>query len=234
MGALLKRTAELIDLYHPWVGQEQDDEEQDDEEQDDEYKRIKLELDELRDVKFKNGKKLLDGFEPVLRRIARQESPTDYSGTELAVIVVGLIAGTVGNIQASVSIAINQFFSTFGAGTDSVPYKAATEALKADAGDPGAYDKLEALIWEALRLNPPAAFLPRRIVKDLTLGNLDILKGSVVLLAMEPLRATWAANLPRFRMTSGRTEIRGSAGFRRPPGSDGYLHHASASISRCP
>ena len=172
MGALLKRVAYLIDLYREGVGREQKDE----------YKRINDELDELRIFEDKKGGKPLEKFEPVLRRIAAQnEHAAIYSGAELAVIVVGLIAGTVGNVQASVSIAIDEFFRDRG-----VLERARDAALKSwlDDADYGATAELKASIWEALRLNPPATFLPRKTTKDWPDGNVIIPKDSVVILAM--------------------------------------------------
>src|SRR6185369_11882743 len=57
------------------------------------------------------------------------------------------------------------------------------ESWQQDA-DYGANDALKAMIWEALRLNPPAAFLPRRMKKHVNLGGTDIEKDSVVLVAV--------------------------------------------------
>jgi len=172
MGGLLTRVAYLIDLYREQVGREQADE----------YKRINDELEELRQWKDQKGTRPLANFKPVLRRIAEQKDfPPGYSGAELAVIVVGLISGAIHNVQASTAIAVNEFFR------DPRVLKLATdEAVRSwqQNADYGATDELKALIWEALRLNPPAAFLPRRTKSRLTLGNTSIPSGSVVLLAM--------------------------------------------------
>ena len=68
----------------------------------------------------------------------------------LAAILVGLGTGTVGNVQAAVTIAIDDFFNG-GGGIDD-----ATAAARADRDD-----ELWELVCEALARNPPAAFLAR-------------------------------------------------------------------------
>jgi cytochrome P450 len=175
MGALLQRVAYLIDLYRERVGREQRDE----------YETIGLELDEIRGFKDHNNNKPLAKFVPVLRRIGEyaEPDPRQYSTTELAVIVVGLIAGTIGNVQASVSIAIDQFFDPCNKILDSAR-NAAKEAWVANpdaAEDPA----VQGLIWEALRLQPPVAFLPRRTKENpVSFGQVEIPEHSVVILAM--------------------------------------------------
>jgi cytochrome P450 len=169
MGTLLQRVACLIDLYGARVGREQEDE----------YATIKAEREELQ--AFKDGSKHpLAGFDPVLKRIAEQKDhPVKYSTTEMAVIVVGLIAGTIGNVQASVSIAMDKIMR------DPKEFETARQAaFDWRQGKPQAPDVLKALIREALRLNPPAAFLPRRTLRRVDLGSTIIPEGSVVILAM--------------------------------------------------
>ena len=171
MGRLLTRTAQLIDLYRGAIGREQKEL----------LDKLDVEREELRDYDNYYGRKPLAGFEPLLRRIAAQPA-AGYSGAELAVIVVGMIAGTIGNIQASVCIAIDEFFA------DPAVKKAADKAAEDSAlADPD-YDRsapaLENLIWEALRLNPPAAFLPRKTLRDMTLGGEPIPAGSTLILGV--------------------------------------------------
>jgi cytochrome P450 len=151
MAEALKRAAELVSLYSARVGRDDEDE----------YGRIDLEFEELR--AFKDGdQQPLKNFEPVLRRIASQRmlkpgEKLEFSGTELGVIAVGLIAGTIGNVQAGVCIAINEFFR------DNGRFDAAREAAKKSwLGDAAGDQVLAAMVWEALRLNPPATFLPRK------------------------------------------------------------------------
>ena len=180
MGVLLQRVADLINLYCMSVGAKQEDE----------LKIVDAELKELREFTDQNKKNPLDNrkplekFEPILRRIARQEErPDNYSGNELAVIVVGLIAGTVGNVQAGVSIAISEFFRKRKRWFETAR-NAAIEASKAGQYVAGADGKLRSLIWEALRLNPPAAFLPRSMIEAKRLGSFDAEKGSPVILGI--------------------------------------------------
>ena len=101
-------------------------------------------------------------FRPLLRELP--DWTGDFSGTERAVVAFGLLSGAVGNVQAGVSIAINAIF----------------EAHREDITGL-TQDELTALIADALRRNPPAAFLPRR-TKQTWQG---IPAGSNVILAME-------------------------------------------------
>ncbi len=150
MGALLVRVAQLIDLYQAPVGRV-DTEEAD---------TLAQELAELRTI--------LPGFTPVLQRLADQ--PGGFSGTELAATVVGSIAGIVGNVQASITIAIQQFF-------------ALNRLAQAQAAPDSA--ALQALVLEALRLRPPAPFLPRLLLRDNPFGAQHAMRaGEVVLLAI--------------------------------------------------
>jgi cytochrome P450 len=171
MGRLLKRTAQLIDLYRGAIGREQEE------------LRAKLdhEREELREFENWYYRRPLAGFQPLLRRIAEQPAE-GYSGAQLAVIVVGMIAGTIGNIQASVCIAIDEFLAD--QALWEMADKAAADSTLADPD----YDKpapaLENLIWEALRRNPPAAFLPRTMNQDMMLGGEKIAKGSTLILAV--------------------------------------------------
>ncbi len=169
MGALLKRTAELIDLYRNGIGREQRDARE----------ALCAELEELR--KYRQA---LAQFVPVLRQIAGQavSNPQQhYSGTELALMVAGLIAGTVGNVQASVAIAINEFFRHC-----DVFEMARDTARKSWLGVDGAKEKMQSLVWEALRLNPPVAFLPRKTMVrvGVGIGGTDIPARSILILAM--------------------------------------------------
>ena len=97
------------------------------------------------------------GYEPfregapkksVIKRLRRLDAK------DQAVIVAGLIAGTVGNIRAAVPIVIYDFFTH--KDDDGTPLidKAQKAARTGAVG-------LEDLIWEALLRNPPAAFLAR-------------------------------------------------------------------------
>lgn len=126
------------------------------------------------------GMAALQRFQPVCARLVAE--PSELSGTEMASLVGGLIAGTIGNVQASVAIALQALLAA--------PQGTLTEAIaEAHAGAP-ARSRLQRRIVDALADNPPAAFLPRQVLADLplTLGGstpVGTLKaGSLVLLAL--------------------------------------------------
>jgi len=172
MGKLLRRTAELIDIYCARIGREQEDE----------YDTLTDELTELQAYKDQHLLQPLADFVPILRRIGQQDPATtkqEFSGTELAVIVVGMIAGTIGNVQASVAIAINEYFSLPRA--VDCGHEAAGRSWQ---GDKPTDHELQAFIQEALSLNPPVAFLPRRTETEVPLGGGTIPAHRVVILAM--------------------------------------------------
>ena len=100
------------------------------------------------------------GYRPLLQQLA--EAPGDATLAELTVLAAGLIAGTIGNVQASVAIALDHLLQDHDL--------ASTSAL-AHAAEPGnpAWGQLQARVQEALALNPPAALLPRKVIKDITL-----------------------------------------------------------------
>lgn len=212
MGALLVRTAHLIDLYRETAGRDEKDE----------LARINDELKELQELKDRKGEQPLAGFQPVLKRIAQDaEGASEYSGAELAMIVVGMIAGTIGNIQAGVSIAINEFMrdpAFWEKVRDTAERSIVASGDYCDPKEPFTGQLLH-WIWEALRLNPPAAFLPRRTLKKTTLGGVDIPKGSTLILAVGS--ATREAGKPTFdaQATSSDELI-----FGGPPGGDDRYH----------
>jgi cytochrome P450 len=222
MGALLQRVAGLIDLYRQAVGREQRDE----------LKTIDAELKELRQFKNQEGTQPLEEsqFVPVLRRIAEQKEPDverHFSGNELAVIVVGLIAGTIGNVQASVSIAINEFLRTrchdqWRRAHDEAARDEAKRAWLAShdaADDPD----LEKLIWEALRLQPPVAFLPRSVKKAVELElkgeRIEIKAGTNLILAIGAATGEPGGN--EVGDYDGRLD---PLVFGGPPGPGGFMH----------
>lgn len=107
----------------------------------------------------------LQSFEPVMRRLAMM--PVDLSGEELAVLVVGAMAGIVGNVQASVCIAVRAFFHA------NVEQKVGRSVctLQVPYTNPATKDPLWPWIAEALRRNPPVAFLPRRTTMKVTFAD---------------------------------------------------------------
>lgn len=136
------------------------------------------------------------GFEPAMRRLGclAREAGTlpedDLSGEELGVIVVGVMSGVVGNVQAAVCSALHEFFRN-----------GLVEALRGVArtyGEPS--NELWPWIAEALRLNPPAAYLPRRVTEDFTLpGGVTLKRGEeCVLSIVAALRAKGTAFVGSF------------------------------------
>lgn len=104
---------------------------------------------------------LADIGAPWLQRMALE--PGDFSVQELATMAVGLIVGTVGNVQASVCLVLRQFFDDSDA---LAAAKAAAWQAELDLKDRkrtlGGSHPLSALVGAALARTPPVAFLPRR------------------------------------------------------------------------
>ncbi len=162
MGALLVRVAQLIDQYQAPITRADADE----------ASTIAAELHELQAFH-----PALATFQPVLPRLTAMAGA--YSGTELAAIVVGSIAGIIGNVQASISIALGQFFTLDLLETA----QKAAQASAAHPGDPS----LRLLLMEALRLQPPAPFLPRKLLQANPFGDapgMAMPKDAIVLLAI--------------------------------------------------
>ena len=198
MGALTRRAAELIDLYqYQHTAQQRD-----------EFKALNRELDELKAFKpdsvfepwpapkpcntstqtgaSQSPAQPLANFEPVMRRMAEIAGAPGvgktYGGTDMAAIVTGLIAGTVGNVVGAVSLALQCFFEC------PTRLKKAQDAAAQDwvksghrAGDD---TDLTPFIWEALRLNPPVAYLPRRTTRNLILNGFPIDANSELVIAV--------------------------------------------------
>ena len=112
----------------------------------------------------------LETLLPLLKRMAHD--PDEFSVQELAVISVGMIAGTVGNVQASVCMVMRHLFG------DVARLTSARKAARLE--DSGA--ALKPLVAAAMAHNPPVAFLPRRTREDCRLGCEKIAKGSDIVL----------------------------------------------------
>ena len=197
MGTLTRRAAELIDLYrHQHTAQQHD-----------EFKALNRELDELRAFKPDSvfepwsapppchvskpsgtppaPAQPLAKFKPVMRGMAEDGlvgAGNTYGGTDLAIIVTGLIAGTVGNVVGAVSLALQCFFEC------PTRLKKAQDAAALDwlqhGHRAGADTDLTPYIWEALRLNPPVAYLPRRTTRPLVLNGVKIPAESELVIAV--------------------------------------------------
>lgn len=112
---------------------------------------------------------MVPGFVPAMRRLGCH--PGDLSGEELGVVVVGVMSGVVGNVQAAVCSALYEFFRN-----------GLVERLR-DSTKPHA--DLWPWIAEALRLHPPAAYLPRRVAERFPLkGGATLEPGEECLLSI--------------------------------------------------
>lgn len=109
-------------------------------------------------------------FDPVLKTLARGNGTLD--GGRRALLVVGALAGMVGNIQAGVCIALKELHDTpRPVRPDGARPFLLDEAFKAAFAARGDIDQKSPL-WEshiapALRANPPAPFLPRRTLQKI-------------------------------------------------------------------
>jgi hypothetical protein len=129
---------------------------------------------------------------------ARTLGPVDFSSTELAIIVVGLMAATVGSVQASICNAIKSYFEAKNkAKCGNSPQGDAAEADSCEGSpdaeqccnenpwanalsncqrsfliDRGAVPdpKLERAVWAALKETPPVPYLTRK-TKSLVQGK---------------------------------------------------------------
>ncbi len=167
MGALFTRAAELIDQYAAA-------------EESDEIKDFQKEIQQgwRRYEELRTGAPVPLGsvppFKPVLRTLATLGGT--LSGSERAVVAAGTLVGIIGNIQAAVCIAVNHFFG------NQIRLTEATSAANESPLLPS--ERLQAMVLEALRIHPPAAFLPRETRKPIETGNFTIPAGSTVVLAI--------------------------------------------------
>jgi hypothetical protein len=91
---------------------------------------------------------------PVLEQLGNYDA--DLNGEQRAVIAVGAVVGTVGNVQAAACIAVSALFA------DSTYLEKARDLLhdRTDT-EPRKYARWQRLIQAALAANPPIPFLPR-------------------------------------------------------------------------
>ncbi len=90
---------------------------------------------------------------PVLARMRADRG--GYDDEDLAVIVQGLITGTIGNVQAAVCISISEFFTRLVSGRPLLFEAQRAARAKDDI-------TLGGMVMNALVRNPPAGFLPRQ------------------------------------------------------------------------
>jgi hypothetical protein len=94
------------------------------------------------------------GHKPAIARLHARYGELLFD--ELSIVVLGLIAGTIGNVRAAISIAVNDMFTQVDRHSKPLIDRARRAAHKKNGNR-----VLELLIRRALARNPPAAFLAR-------------------------------------------------------------------------
>jgi hypothetical protein len=102
----------------------------------------------------------LTGGKPVLQVLATTK--LNLTGQERMVIAVGTLAGIVGNVQASVCIAVEHILNQLK--NNHIKKSVGSPSAKAFALQPDDWT----WIAEAMKLNPPAPYLPRIVAKEVT------------------------------------------------------------------
>lgn len=186
LATVTQRAADLIDLYDQPVGKDQKDQ----------WEDLEEELKNLQDYWFERPKgaqkeQALQAFKPLMQLMAKDCS--GFSTTEKAIMVTGLVSGTITNLRAAVCIAIDQFFRLPIADLATIrtaasnAYQESRDALwNTKQSPPGPSELFRAYVEEALRVNPPPPFVPRRAAKDivLTTGGQKISKNSLMVIAV--------------------------------------------------
>ena len=101
----------------------------------------------------------LSDFEPILKRWATSPGKHGLSGEQLASMAAGMLAGTVGNVQAAICIAVSHGFKNHASFKSKLPIL--TASFMHDDRVKKAEGTVAGWVMEALCINPPAAFLPR-------------------------------------------------------------------------
>lgn len=121
----------------------------------------------------------LNNFQPLLKTMALK--PDDFTLQELATIAVGLIVGTVGNVQAGACLVMQQLFEK-----PDEPKKHDELAVARQAAFESKVDvhqgPLHDIVKKKLAARPPVAFVPRRALRDVELGGQAIKKGDDLVL----------------------------------------------------
>ena len=189
LAKLSNRAAELIDLYALPIGKEQCDRQTD----------LLKEVQELADYWFEDPQggshtkcqrlKQIK-FMPMMQRMAEDLLGwPNFSTTEKAIMIAGLASGTITNMRAAVCIAIRQFFELKSDDLDTVrlaAFKAYQNHRDASWLDIGEGGEFRAYVEEALRVNPPPPFVPRRALKRIQLepGGQTIEEGCAIVIAV--------------------------------------------------
>ncbi len=114
--------------------------------------------------------------DPWLKRMALD--PADFSVHELATMAVGLVVGTIGNVQASACLVLQQCFEDSGL-LEAARKAAQTKPQEVHTGP------LAKLVDQALARQPPVAFLPRRVKCQVELSGYALAAGDDVILWLQ-------------------------------------------------
>ena len=106
----------------------------------------------------------LSDFEPILKRWATSPGKHGLSGEQLASMAAGMLAGTVGNVQAAICIAVSHGFKNHASFKSKLPIL--TASFMHDERVKKAEGTVAGWVIEALCINPPVAFLPRVVAKN--------------------------------------------------------------------
>ena len=112
-------------------------------------------VDDEDELKGTHDRAVPTNHQRVLPRLAKLKS--ELNGEQRAILALGAAFGTVGNVQAAACIAVKSFFAT------ATRFEWARKLAQLETSEtPSQYDKRwRVLIEQALRANPPIAFLPR-------------------------------------------------------------------------
>lgn len=101
------------------------------------------------------------------------------AGSEMTrVVVLGLMAGTVGNVTAAIANTVEHFFETDDGQGGRLIDQASAAARHGD------HERLDAMVDDAMRQRPPAPFLARTAAADMEAGGVRIPAGAHLVLAM--------------------------------------------------
>jgi cytochrome P450 len=194
LARLAQRASEILHLYLPGVQLtrlEQDEKEEIDEDQE-RLEKYKF----FRSSSNPNEHSLkAPDFLPILQRIASNATlvtaakPDAFGTTEKALIAACLMGGSVTNIQNSICLSIAEIFKS----DPEVLIKIRAEAIDeracyADAFFDEAGSRIVDVIKEALRMNPPVVYVPRRTNRLFNLATgltpVTVAKDTLVLVAL--------------------------------------------------
>ena len=139
---------------------------------------------------------------PLLKRMAG--APGDFSISELVTIVLGLLVGTVGNVQASVCLVMRQILSgeDEGLALKEAVEKAVETAAKTAEENERDVQALQRLVAQALARTPPVPFIPRRANCKTKIGDSEIDADTEVLLWLGPAAGSPAGSAGEAQATA--------------------------------